>query len=195
MAFIDEKKKEINCKVVFFGPPLCGKSTTLRQIERVLNKDKKDHSITLTQGDDRTLYFDFVPLNLGTLQGYTVHLHLYTVPGQKAYEQSRRLIAKGVDGIVFMADSDLTQMHHNVESLNELKNICTAQDIDWNGLPRVLQYNKRDLATAVPVAELTTLLNRDNLPEFETVATKGTGVMDVLAAVSEKVLMNLKDSA
>jgi len=195
MAFIDGKKKEINCKVVFFGPPLCGKSTTLRQIERVLNKDQRDHPLTLNEGDDRTLYFDFVPLELGTLRGYTVHLHLYTVPGQKAYEQSRRLIAKGVDGIVFIADSDLPQMQHNVESLNELKKICTAEDIDWNELPKVLQYNKRDLDSAVPVAELTTLLNSDNLPEFETVATRGTGVMDVLAAVSEKVLMSLKDSA
>ena len=194
MAFIDDKKKEINCKVVFFGPPLCGKTTTLRQIQRALHKDQKDTPITLTQGDDRTLYFDFVPVALGTLQGYTVHLHLYTVPGQKAYEQSRRLIAKGVDGIVFMADSDLTQMQHNVESFNELKKICTAEDVDWNELPKVLQYNKRDLDTAVPVTELTTLLNRDNLPEFETVATKGSGVMDVLAAVSEKVLLSLKGS-
>jgi mutual gliding-motility protein MglA len=194
MAFIDDKKKEINCKVVFFGPPLCGKSTTLRHIHTTLNKNEKEHPITLTQGNDRTLYFDFIPVSIGNLRDYAVRLHLYTVPGQKVYEQSRRLIAKGVDGIVFIADSELAMMEQNIESLVGLQRICGDEGIDWHALPRVFQYNKRDLALAVPVVELTTLLNRNNCPEFETVATKGTGVMDAFAAISEKVLLGLKSS-
>lgn len=192
MAFIDDKAKEINCKVVFYGPPLCGKSTSLRFIHHQVDRSDKTSPISLSQESDRTLYFDFVPVSLGKIKDHEVRMHLYTVPGQAAYEQSRRLISKGVDGIVFMADSALDRMEHNLISLDELKKILDAQGVEWPNLPKVFQYNKRDLPTAVPTSELHGMLNKDDDPEFETVAIKGTGLFDVLATISEKVLMSLK---
>jgi signal recognition particle receptor subunit beta len=191
MAFINDKAKEINCKVVFYGPALCGKSTSLRFIHKQVNRSKET-PLTLSEEGDRTLYFDFVPVSLGKIKDYAVRVHLYTVPGQRAYEQSRRLIAKGVDGLVFMADSDLPQMENNMDSLKELRGILEAESIEWNGLPKVFQYNKRDLPTAVPIDELHEMLNRDGDPEFETIAIKGLGIFDVLSTISEKVLLNLK---
>lgn len=191
MAFINDKDKEINCKVVFFGPALCGKSTSLRFIHQQVNRSK-DVPLTLSDEGDRTLYFDFVPVSLGKIKDYSIRVHLYTVPGQKAYEQSRKLISKGVDGVVFMADSDLSKMEQNIGSLNELRDILKAESIDWPALPKVFQYNKRDLPTAVPVEELSTLLNKGRDPEFETVAIKGLGLFDVLSTISEKVLLSLK---
>ncbi len=192
MAFINDKVKEVNCKVVFFGPPLCGKSTSLRYIHDQMNRGIKDHPIALSDEDDRTLYFDFVPVDLGKIKDYNVRMHLYTVPGQDAYEQSRRLIAKGIDGLVFMADSDLPNMEKNVASLAELRKILEKQGVEWEGLPKVFQWNKRDLPMAVPAEELRRLLNRENESEFETVAITGQGILDVLAAISEKVLFSLK---
>jgi len=192
MAFIDDKVKEINCKVVYFGPPLCGKSTSLRYIHNQINRGLKKNAIALSEEKDRTLYFDFVPVDLGKIKDYDVRMHLYTVPGQAAYAQARRLIAKGVDGLVFMADSDLPQLEHNVESLSELKKILESESLDWTRVPKVFQYNKRDLSRAVPMEELRRVLNKDNEADFETVATTGQGVLDVLAAISEKVLFSLK---
>ena len=193
MAFVDENAKEINCKVVFFGPPLCGKSTSLRYINKQLNRGlSSGEEAALTQADDRTLYFDFVPVDLGQIRDYKARVHLYTVPGQRAYEQIRKIIAKGVDGIVFMADSDLPRMTDNTESLEELKKILKEEGIEWNELPKVFQYNKRDLDHAVPVVELQRILNQDGDSNFETVATVGTGVMDVLSMIAEKVLLSLK---
>lgn len=194
MAFIDDNAKEINCKVVFFGPPLCGKSTSLRFIHSQVNRGDKTSSMTLTEKGDRTLYFDFVPVSIGKIKEYDVRMHLYTVPGQKAYEQARKLIAKGVDGIVFMADSNLEQMENNIASLEELRKILEAEGQEWPNLPKVFQYNKRDLATAVPTSELHGMLNPGDDPEFETVATKGLGLFDVVATISEKVLLSLKRS-
>jgi signal recognition particle receptor subunit beta len=191
MAFINDKDKEINCKVVFYGPALCGKSTSLRFIHQQVNRSK-DVPLTLSDEGDRTLFFDFVPVSLGKIKDYSIRVHLYTVPGQKAYEQSRKLISKGLDGVVFMADSDLSKMEQNIGSLNELRNILKAESIDWPTLPKVFQYNKRDLPTAVPVEELSTLLNKERDPEFETVAIKGLGLFDVLSTISEKVLLSLK---
>jgi len=191
MAFINDKDREINCKVVFFGPALCGKSTSLRFIHQQVNRSK-DVPLTLSDEGDRTLYFDFVPVSLGKIKDYSIRVHLYTVPGQKAYEQSRKLISKGVDGVVFMADSDLSKMEQNIGSLNELRDILKAESIDWPALPKVFQYNKRDLPSAVPVEELSTLLNKGRDPEFETVAIKGLGLFDVLSTISEKVLLSLK---
>ena len=193
MAFIDENAKEINCKVVFFGPPLCGKSTSLRYINKQVNRGlRKNEEASISEDDDRTLCFDFVPVDLGTIKDYKARVHLYTVPGQRAYEQARKIIAKGVDGIVFMADSNLPRMSDNAESLNELKKILKEEDVEWSGLPKVFQYNKRDLSHAVPTVELRRVLNQDRDSEFETVAITGQGVMDVLTTIAEKVLLSLK---
>ena len=193
MAFVDENAKEINCKVVFFGPPLCGKSTSLRYINKQLNRGlSSGEEAAISEDNDRTLYFDFVPVDLGRIKDYKARVHLYTVPGQRAYEQARKIIAKGVDGIVFMADSDLPRMSDNVESLEELKKILKEENVEWSELPKIFQYNKRDLGHAVPTVELRRVLNQDGDSEFETVATVGTGVMDVLSTIAEKVLLSLK---
>jgi signal recognition particle receptor subunit beta len=193
MAFVDENAKEINCKVVFFGPPMCGKSTSLRYINKQVNRGlRKDEGASISEDEERTLYFDFVPVDLGQIKDYKARVHLYTVPGQRAYEQARRIIAKGVDGIVFMADSDLPRMSDNAESLQELKRILEEEGAAWDELPKVFQYNKRDLKKAVPVEEMRRILNKDRDSEFETVAITGQGVMDVLTTIAEKVLLSLK---
>ena len=195
MAFVDENAKEINCKVVFFGPPLCGKSTSLRYINKQVNRGlRSDEEASLSEDNERTLYFDFVPVDLGEIRDYKARVHLYTVPGQRAYEQARKIIAKGVDGIVFMADSNLPRMSDNAESLEELKKILKEEDVEWSELPKVFQYNKRDLSHAVPTVELRRVLNKDGESEFETVAITGQGIMDVLTTIAEKVLLSLKTS-
>lgn len=193
MAFINENDKEINCKIVFFGPPLCGKSTSLRYIHDKIAQSGKISQLSVSEEDERTLYFDFAPINVGKIKDYDVRMHLYTVPGQKAYEQSRRLISKGVDGLVFMADSSLDVIENNLSSLKELRKIIGDNGLDWSRLPKIFQYNKRDLPSAVPVDELHSMLNTENDPEFETVAIRGEGLLDVLASISERVLLSLKE--
>jgi hypothetical protein len=192
MSFTNENAKEINCKVVYFGPALSGKSTSLRKLYGEIKKGAKGEMISLSQDKDRTLYFDFVPLNLGTMGEYTVRLHLYTVPGETGYEQSRALISKGVDGVVFVADSQLARMDANIESLRNLKKILLAEGQTWNETPCVFQYNKRDLPGVVPSQELAHFLNEDGRKDFETVATEGVGIFDAFKAVSSQVLKELK---
>lgn len=192
MSFINEKTKEMNCKVVYYGPPQSGKSTTLRKIYEQARHDAKGDLISLNHGDERTLYFDFVPLHLGKLKNFTVRLHLYTVPGEIAYKASRELTSKGLDGIVFVADSQLEKIEANIASLKSLKDILTKEGHDPATVPFVFQYNKRDLPNAIPVKELSALLNGCGAPEFETVATNGDGVFDVLKSIGTKVLLDLR---
>ena len=192
MSFINDKTKEINCKVVYYGPPQSGKSTTLKVIYERVKEEKRGELISLNRGDERTLYFDFVPLNLGTLKGYTVRLHLYTVPGEIGYKAARELTSKGLDGVVFVADSQLEKAEANVASVKSLQEILLKEGHDLNQVPIVFQYNKRDLKNAVPAKELSALLNTNSVPEYETVATRGAGVFDVLQAISTKVLLDLK---
>lgn len=192
MSFINDKSKEINCKVVYYGPPLCGKSTSLRKIYEQVREESKGDLISLSQDNDRTLYFDFVPLHLGKIKDYTVRLHIYTVPGEVGYEAARKLISKGVDGVVFIADSQLERMEANLKSLNNLKETLINEGVDWKKIPIVIQYNKRDLPNAVPVTEMHHLLNSNSTEEFETVAITGQGVFDVLKMIGTKVLTNLK---
>jgi len=192
MSFINEKQKEINCKVVYYGPPLCGKSTTLRAIYEQVRADAKGDLISISTEGDRTLYFDFVPLSLGKLKDYTIRLHLYTVPGEVGYDAARKLISKGVDGVVFIADSQLQKMEDNLRSMNNLKEILKNEGINFGEIPFVIQYNKRDLPNAVPVNEMHHLLNQSNIDEFETVAITGQGVFDALKTIGSKVLLNLK---
>lgn len=192
MAFINERSKEINCKVVYYGPPRCGKSTSLRNICNEIKKDTKGELISLTSDNDRTLYFDFVPLTLGKVGDYTIRLHLYTVPGEVAYDANRKIISKGVDGVVFVADSQIEKIEANIASLTELNDILKHEGQSLTEVPHVIQYNKRDLPNAAPTAELRKLLNKFAAPDFETVATNGNGVFDSFKAIATKVLMDLK---
>lgn len=192
MSFINEQQKEINCKIVYFGPALGGKTTTLRAVYRNVHSGKGADPISIGNDEDRTLFFDFVPLNLGKIKDYTIRMHLYTIPGQAAYDAQRKLIAKGTDGVVFVADSQIQRMEANLASLHELQKILAVEGITLEAFPMVIQYNKRDLPQAAPLAELRTLLNPSQVPDFETIATKHEGTLDALKAISALVLRDLK---
>ena len=192
MSFINESSKEINCKIIYYGPALSGKSTSLRHIYSEVKQDPKGKMVSLAQDDDRTLYFDFVPLNLGKIRGYEVRLHLYTIPGEVGYQQSRTLISKGLDGVVFVADSQLTRMEDNIKSLSGLREMLANEGQDFSKVPFAFAYNKRDLPGTIPTAEMSRYLNPDGRAEFETVATEGTGVFNAFKSISMQVLKELK---
>jgi signal recognition particle receptor subunit beta len=192
MAFINEQTKEINCKIVYYGPPRCGKSTSIRHIYNEARQGAKGELVSLTSDDDKTLYFDFVPLTLGSIGNYTIRLHLYTVPGEVAYDANRKIVSKGVDGVVFVADSQIEKAESNIKSLKELQAILHHEGIEFSEVPHVIQYNKRDLPNAAPATELRKLLNKHHAPDFETIATDGGGVFDAFKAIASKVLLDLK---
>ena len=192
MTFINYAAREINCKIVYYGPGLGGKTTNLQYIFDKTNPAAKGKLISLATETDRTLFFDFLPLDLGTIRGFTTRFHLYTVPGQVFYDASRKLILKGVDGVVFVADSQIERMEANIESLENLRTNLAEQGYNLDKLPYVVQYNKRDLPGAAPVDQLRELLNPTNVPEYEAVATTGVGVFDTLKAVAKLVLTELK---
>ena len=192
MTFINYASKEINCKIVYYGPGLGGKTTNLQYIYNKTAPDAKGKMISLATEADRTLFFDFLPLDLGSIRGFTTRFHLYTVPGQVFYDASRKLILKGVDGVVFVADSQIERMEANIESLENLRLNLTEQGYDLDKLPYVIQYNKRDLPNAAPMEQLRPVLNPTKVPEFEACATSGAGVFDTLKAVAKAVLTELK---
>ena len=192
MSFINYSSREINCKIVYYGPGLCGKTTNLQHIYQKTNPDVKGKMISLATETERTLFFDFLPLALGEIRGFKTRFHLYTVPGQVFYDASRKLILKGVDGVVFVADSQIERMEANVESLDNLKVNLREQGYDLSKIPYVIQYNKRDVPNAAPLAELRRLLNPGGAPEFEACATTGQGVFETLKAVAKGVLNDLK---
>lgn len=192
MTFINYASREINCKIVYYGPGLCGKTTNLQYIYDSTSPQAKGKLISLATETDRTLFFDFMPLELGTVRGFKTRFHLYTVPGQVYYDASRKLILKGVDGIVFVADSQEERMDANIESLFNLEENLQTQGYDLMKLPYVLQLNKRDLPNVVPVDELATELIKKDEPVFEAVAMDGTGVFDTLKAVAKQVLTELR---
>lgn len=192
MSFINYSSREINCKIVYYGPGLCGKTTNLQYIYGKTNPEAKGKMISLATETERTLFFDFLPLSLGAIRGFKTRFHLYTVPGQVFYDASRKLILKGVDGVVFVADSQNERMDANVESLDNLRTNLKEQGYELDKLPYVVQYNKRDLPNAASMEELKKTLNPKNVPDFEAVAPKGVGVFDTLKAVSRLVLMELK---
>jgi len=192
MTFINYAAREINCKIVYYGPGLCGKTTNLQWIYDKTNPQSKGKLISLATETDRTLFFDFLPLDLGTVRGFKTRFHLYTVPGQVFYDASRKLILKGVDGMVFVADSQEARMEANVESLANLDKNLKEQGYDLRAIPYALQFNKRDLPTALPMDEMYRLLNFKGEPTFEAVAMQGTGVFDTLKAVAKLVLTELK---
>ena len=192
MSFINYSSREINCKIVYYGPGLCGKTTNLQFIYSKTNPDLKGKMISLATETERTLFFDFLPLALGEIRGFKTRFHLYTVPGQVFYDASRKLILKGVDGVVFVADSQIERMEANVESLENLKVNLEEQGYELEKLPYVIQYNKRDLPNAAPLEEMKKLLNPGGIPDFEACAQGGEGVFETLKAVAKGVLSDLK---
>jgi signal recognition particle receptor subunit beta len=192
MSFINYSSREINCKIVYYGPGLCGKTTNLQHIYTKTNPDVKGKMISLATETERTLFFDFLPLALGEIRGFKTRFHLYTVPGQVFYDASRKLILKGVDGVVFVADSQIERMEANVESLENLKINLMEQGYELDKIAYVIQYNKRDLPNAAPLEEMRRLLNPSGVPDFEACGTTGIGVFETLKAVAKSVLTDLK---
>ncbi|PYS93268.1 MAG: gliding-motility protein MglA [Acidobacteria bacterium] len=194
MTFINYASREINCKIVYYGPGLCGKTTNLQYIYDSTAPTAKGKLISLATETDRTLFFDFMPLELGTVRGFKTRFHLYTVPGQVFYDASRKLILKGVDGVVFVADSQEERMDANIESLFNLEENLKSNGYDLTKIPYVLQLNKRDLPNVVPVPDLVTELRRRDEPVHEAVAATGTGVFDTLKSIAKLVLTELRKS-
>jgi signal recognition particle receptor subunit beta len=192
MSFINYSSREINCKIVYYGPGLCGKTTNLQYIYNKTNPEAKGKMISLATETERTLFFDFLPLSLGEIRGFKTRFHLYTVPGQVFYDASRKLILKGVDGVVYVADSQIERMEANIESLDNLRQNLIEQGYNLDKIPYVVQYNKRDVPNAAPLDELRKVLNPTSVPEYEAVATTGVGVFDTLKAVAKLVLTELK---
>ncbi|HSE44915.1 MAG TPA: ADP-ribosylation factor-like protein, partial [Gemmatimonadales bacterium] len=166
MSMINYASREINCKLVYYGPGLGGKTTNLEFVYNKVSPNSRGKLISLATETERTLFFDFLPVDLGTIRGFKTRFHLYTVPGQVYYNASRKLILKGVDGVVFVADSQVERMEANMESLENLRINLAEQGYDLNKIPYVIQYNKRDLPNAVTVEEMRKSLNPRNIPEY-----------------------------
>lgn len=192
MAFINHAGREICCKIVYYGPGLCGKTTNVEQIYERTNAGSKGKLISLKTESDRTLFFDFLPLDLGMVGSFKLRFQLYTVPGQVFYRASRRLILKGLDGVVFVADSQLARLDANIESMADLDENLTENGFAIDEVPLILQYNKRDLPGVVSVRDLRAALNTMNAPEVEAAAASGVGVFDTLKAVGRLVLSQLR---
>jgi signal recognition particle receptor subunit beta len=192
MSFINYSSREINCKLVYYGPGLGGKTTNLQFIYARTSPEAKGKMISLATETERTLFFDFLPLSLGEIRGFKTRFHLYTVPGQVFYDASRKLILKGVDGVVFVADSQIERMEANIESMENLRQNLTEQGYNLDKLPYIIQYNKRDLPNAAPLDEMRQLLNPTGMPEFEACATTGVGVFETLKAIAKAVLTELR---
>jgi hypothetical protein len=193
MAFINYAAREINCKIVYYGPGLCGKTTNIQWIHHKTRADAKGKLISLATETDRTLFFDFMPIELGTIRGFRTRFHLYTVPGQVFYEASRKLILKGVDGVVFVADSQEVRRDANIDSVQNLKTNLQEHGYDPLTIPYVLQLNKRDLPMILPTEQLEKDLVYRDEPVIEAVATDGTGVFETLKGVIKQVLLDLKN--
>ena len=194
MSFINFAAREINCKIVYYGPGLGGKTTNLQHIFDKTGEQQKGKMISLATETDRTLFFDFLPLDLGTIRGFKTRFHLYTVPGQVFYDASRKLILRGVDGVVFVADSQAERADANVEALENLIRNLQEHGYDFATIPYVLQLNKRDLPNALPTDEMRKQLRRREEPTFESIASQGQGVFETLKEIARQVLVELKKS-
>jgi mutual gliding-motility protein MglA len=195
MTFINYAAREINCKIVYYGPGLGGKTTNIQFIYDKTNPTAKGKLISLATETDRTLFFDFLPLDLGNVKGFKVRFHLYTVPGQVFYDASRKLILKGVDAIIMVADSQVERMDANEESVYNLKENLKDQGYNLRDIPYVLQLNKRDLPNVTPVEEMTRILVQKGEPVFEAIASKGVGVFDTLKTCAKLTLQELRRNA
>lgn len=192
MSFLNYSTREINFKVVYYGPGLSGKTTNIKTIYEKVKTDNKGKLVSLATETERTLFFDFFPLDLGTIKGYKVKFHLYTVPGQIYYSSSRKLIMKGVDGIVFVADSQRERFEANIESLQDMMDNLKEYNIDFETMPYVLQLNKRDLPNITPANELIKALRKKNEPVVEAMALKGDGVVETLKGISKLIMIDVK---
>jgi signal recognition particle receptor subunit beta len=192
LSFINFAAREINCKIVYYGAGLGGKTTNLQVIYQKTADQQKGKMISLATETERTLFFDFLPLDLGSVRGFKTRIHLYTVPGQVFYDASRKLILRGVDGIVFVADSQEQRMDANVEALENLMSNLREHGYDFNKIPYVLQLNKRDLPNILPIDLLSTELRKKNEPIVEAVAFQGIGVFETLKEIAKQVLTELK---
>ncbi len=192
MSLINYSSREINCKIVYYGPGLGGKTTNIQYVYEKLAPETKGKLVTLATEMDRTLFFDFLPLELGEVKGFKTRFHLYTVPGQVYYNASRKLILRGVDGLVFVADSSEARFDANIEALYNLHDNLKEYDLDLKEIPFVMQWNKRDVPDALPVEELVEELNPEGYEYFEGIAVKGVGVFDTLKCVAKQVLRQLQ---
>ncbi len=195
MSFINYNAKEIHCKVVYYGPSLGGKTTNIQWVYQKTAEDQKSKLVALNTDIERTLFFDFLPLNIGDIRGFKTRFHLYTVPGQVVYDASRKLILKGLDGVIFVADSQVERMDENLESLRNLERNLEQQGYDIREIPLIMQYNKRDLPNVASLAELRSALNPYNAPEIESCASEGKGVFESLKTVSKSIIHVLKGGA
>lgn len=192
MALVNHTTREINAKIVYYGPGLCGKTTNIHFIYHRISPTQRGKLISLATETDRTLFFDFLPVELGTIKNYKVRFHLYTVPGQVFYNATRKLVLKGADGVIFVADSQRAMMDANLESLANLRSNLSEMGIDMDDFPIVLQYNKRDLPDIYSVKEMNQSLNPRNVPFFEAVATTGEGVLKTFTAIAKLVLQDMQ---
>lgn len=191
MSFINPQEKEINCKIAYYGAPFSGKSTSLHCLHEKTAPGHRGKIVSMSEEGDQTLFFDFLPLSLGKVKGYKIRFHLYTVPGQVVYDSARKIILKGIDGVIFVVDSQIERLEENLESWKNLQASLKNHQIDLQTVPMALQYNKRDLPNVLPVEELRKLFNARDLPEFESVATEGKNVMECFQTVAKKVLLEL----
>lgn len=195
MVVFNPSKREIGAKIVFYGPAACGKTTNLQYVHRRLNPNQRGELISLATKDDRTLFFDFLPLDVGSVKGFKTRFHLYTVPGQVYYVSTRRAVLTGVDGVVFVADSQESKLAENIESLEDLEKNLHYYGKKIEEIPMILQYNKRDLKRLTSVEVMNEKLNSRDLPFIEAVASNGKGVMETLTMITRLVLGNLEDSS
>jgi len=191
MSLVNYSTREITCKIVYYGPGRSGKTTNLQYVHGAVPDDRKGQMVSLATETDRTLFFDYLPLDLGSISGFRTRLQLYTVPGQVYYNATRKLVLRGADGVVFVADSQREQMEENIESLRNLQENLLEQGLDIRELPLVLQYNKRDLPGVASVEEMEELLNFRGVPQISAAAVSGVGVFETLRRISELVLRGL----
>ncbi|UCD84586.1 MAG: hypothetical protein JSU92_15180 [Deltaproteobacteria bacterium] len=195
MAILDSKRKEINAKIVYYGPALSGKTTNIQYIHKKLRPDHRGKLMTLATQGDRTLFFDFLPVELGVIRGMKVRLQIYTVPGQVFYNATRKLVLKNVDGVIFIADSQKKMLPENIESLKNLDENLRDYHRDLKEVPLVFQYNKRDMPGVSSVDELQAALNTYGSPSFESIASQGEGVLNCLTTISKMVINKLKSTS
>lgn len=188
MSTINYARREINFKIVYYGPGLGGKTTNVEWIHGQIPDESRGKLVSLATEGERTLFFDFLPVNLGNIRGFNTRFHLYTVPGQVYYNSSRKLILRGVDGVVFVADSQRDRQVANLEAMHNLYENLAELDSSPGDMPFAIQYNKRDLTGAIPIERLQQILNPTRAPHFEAVAAQGIGVFDTLRAVSKQVI-------
>jgi signal recognition particle receptor subunit beta len=191
MALINIATHEIHCKIVYYGIGYCGKTTNLQYVYKSINPSVRGEMLSIATETERTLFFDFLPLDLGTVHGFRTRFHLYTVPGQILYERTRMAVLNGADGIVFVVDSQAEKFEENIQSITELEMNLRRLGKDVATFPFVIQWNKRDMPSALPVSVLERYLNRRRVPSFEAIACKGTGVFATLRSISKRVMAQL----